>query len=301
MLTLARSEADIPILPESLDSHPWLLNCVNGTLDLQTGKLLPHDRQNYLTKLVPHDFILGAEAESPLWDEFLATIFADNWNMVRFLQRLFGSALVGQVIEHVLPILWGKGANGKSVLVETMLHVFGPDYGCKAASDLLLAKRSDSHPTERGRVARQAISAACSRRTDENPPAGGRIGQGIDRRRHHQGPPDARRFLVIQAAAHCVAGLESQARGPRHRQRYLATAAPCAVHRHDPTGAARQAIDRAWLHPISSGILRWCVEGCLAWQHAEGLGEPDEVIAATADYRDAMDVLAAFHRRLLHR
>ena len=41
------------------------------------------------------------------------------------------------------------------------------------------------------------------------------------------------------------------------------------------------------------GILRWCVEGCLAWRN-EGLGEPVEVTAATADYRGAMDVLAAF-------
>ena len=94
MLTLARSEADIPILPESLDAHPWLLNCANGTLDLQTGKLLPHDRGHNLSKLLPHDYVQGAEGESPKWDEFLATIFAENANMIRFVQRLFGSSLL---------------------------------------------------------------------------------------------------------------------------------------------------------------------------------------------------------------
>ena len=135
--------------------HPWLLNCANGIVDLRTGELLPHDPQLYLTKIVPHDYVPAAEAASPLWNQFLATIFANNEKMIRFVQRLFGSALVGQVVEHILPIFYGKGANGKSVLVETMLHVFGDDYGCKAASDLLLAKRNDSHPTEWRRFAWQ--------------------------------------------------------------------------------------------------------------------------------------------------
>jgi phage/plasmid-associated DNA primase len=41
------------------------------------------------------------------------------------------------------------------------------------------------------------------------------------------------------------------------------------------------------------GILRWIVEGCLEWQ-AGGLGEPDEVVAATNQYRQDMDILAEF-------
>ena len=41
------------------------------------------------------------------------------------------------------------------------------------------------------------------------------------------------------------------------------------------------------------GILAWAVRGCLAWQR-DGLGAPDEVIAATADYRAEQDTLGAF-------
>jgi len=41
------------------------------------------------------------------------------------------------------------------------------------------------------------------------------------------------------------------------------------------------------------GILAWMVEGCLLWQR-EGLGEPEEVRAATAGYQADMDVLAGF-------
>ncbi len=43
------------------------------------------------------------------------------------------------------------------------------------------------------------------------------------------------------------------------------------------------------------GILAWAVEGCLLWQR-EGLGEPEEVKAATEGYRAEQDVLATFFR-----
>jgi putative DNA primase/helicase len=49
MLTMARSEPRIPILPEQLDRDPWALNCANGTLDLRTGELREHRREDYFT------------------------------------------------------------------------------------------------------------------------------------------------------------------------------------------------------------------------------------------------------------
>jgi putative DNA primase/helicase len=41
------------------------------------------------------------------------------------------------------------------------------------------------------------------------------------------------------------------------------------------------------------GILSWIVRGCLEWQRY-GLGESEEVKAATTSYRDDMDNLAGF-------
>jgi putative DNA primase/helicase len=41
------------------------------------------------------------------------------------------------------------------------------------------------------------------------------------------------------------------------------------------------------------GILAWAVQGCLAWVR-EGLLPPEEVIAATKDYRVSMDVIGRF-------
>ena len=47
------------------------------------------------------------------------------------------------------------------------------------------------------------------------------------------------------------------------------------------------------LRTEAAGILNWLVEGCLLWQ-AHGLNEPSQVVAATAYYRDAEDILGRF-------
>ena len=66
--------------------------------------------------------------DAAMIDEDGYAFFAGRADVIQFVQRLFGSALSADVQEHVLPILWGQGANGKSVLTETMLSIFGPDY-----------------------------------------------------------------------------------------------------------------------------------------------------------------------------
>jgi putative DNA primase/helicase len=40
-------------------------------------------------------------------------------------------------------------------------------------------------------------------------------------------------------------------------------------------------------------LLLWALAGCLEWQH-EGLGEPTEVVEATAAYRADMDTIGQF-------
>jgi len=44
---------------------------------------------------------------------------------------------------------------------------------------------------------------------------------------------------------------------------------------------------------MSSGILRWAVEGCLEWRRV-GLKDPDTVLNAVKEYRSEMDVLGQF-------
>ncbi len=50
---LARSEAGIPILHGDMDQNPWLLNVQNGTVDLRTGELREHRRDDLISQPRP--------------------------------------------------------------------------------------------------------------------------------------------------------------------------------------------------------------------------------------------------------
>ncbi len=112
---MATSEQPIPIAVEALDADPYLFNVLNGTIDLRTGELREHRREDYLTKLCPLEYPTSEGIDPDLWLGFLDRIFASNAPLIRFVQQLIGMSLVGEVVEHVLPIFYGVGANGKSV------------------------------------------------------------------------------------------------------------------------------------------------------------------------------------------
>jgi len=139
MVRLARSEPVIPVTVDKLDRNPWLLNVRNGTLDLRTGELRPHRREDLLTRLAPVDY--DPDATCPTWLAFLDRITAGNQNLIQFLQRAIGYTLTGSARERVLFMLHGGGANGKSTLLETISGLLG-DYAKSTARRRCWARRT---------------------------------------------------------------------------------------------------------------------------------------------------------------
>ena len=162
MISLAASEEGIPILPKDLDRDPWLLNAANGTIDLRTGELRPHSRDDLITKLIPIEY--DPMAKCPRWEQFLDEIMLGNKSLIYFLQRAAGMSLAGDTSEHVLFTLYGTGRNGKSTLLNTLLALMG-DYGMQAAPDILMARRGDRHPTELADLFRKATGSKYRKRT----------------------------------------------------------------------------------------------------------------------------------------
>jgi D5 N terminal like/Bifunctional DNA primase/polymerase, N-terminal len=85
MVNLAKTEPDIPVSISQLDADPWLLNCRNGTLDLRTGKLLPHDPGNLCTKTIPVAY--DPYAKCPTWILFLRRVMAEKPELVKFTDQ----------------------------------------------------------------------------------------------------------------------------------------------------------------------------------------------------------------------
>jgi hypothetical protein len=145
-LNQMKSEQGVPILPAQFDADPYALNLLNGTLDLRTGKLREHRREDLLTKLAPVRF--DPTATAPLWERCLRRWMAENDDLVEYLRRVVGYAMTANVREQCLWFLYGLGSNGKSAFLQVLLHLLG-DYAMQAVSELLMQKRNESHPTER--------------------------------------------------------------------------------------------------------------------------------------------------------
>jgi putative DNA primase/helicase len=146
MLASGRAIEGIPVRPGELDRDPMLLNCRNGTLDLRTGDLRTHRREDYLTRGLDLDY--DPDARCPTWELFLLQVFAGDVGLVEFLQRALGHSLTGDVREDSFFILQGGGGNGKSTLLYIVHGLLGA-YAGRIPSELLMVRRGEHHPTEK--------------------------------------------------------------------------------------------------------------------------------------------------------
>ncbi len=154
MIRVARALKPFAATVDDIDADPYLLNVANGTVDLHTGALRPHNPADRITKICAGAY-LGADGitsdsqAQPArvganWEAFLERVQPDD-DMRGFVQRLIGVGLIGRIKEHILPILTGKGANGKSVFCEAIQFALG-EYAITAEPDLLM-HRDGVHPT----------------------------------------------------------------------------------------------------------------------------------------------------------
>ncbi len=288
-LTMLRSEPGVPIIPSKLDTGPWLLNVNNGTIDLRTGEIREHRREDLITQLAPVEYLHANEAECPTWTAFLDRIFGGKVSLIEFLQRLLGYCLTGRTTEQILPIFHGEGSNGKSTMLNVLLGMLG-DYGTKAPPNLLMQKRGESHPTEKAALfAKRFIF-------DNESDQGRRLNESLVKDLSGSDTITARRMRedfweftpthkIILATNH-----RPEVRGTDHAIWRRLRLVPFDVV--IPKDECDKAMPDKLLAELP-GILRWCVEGCLMWQW-HGLGEPEEVLAATERYRQSEDQLGRF-------
>lgn len=287
MVEVAKYLPGIPVTPDQLDQNPLLLNLTNGTLDLQTGQLLKHRREDLITKLASVDYC--PTAECPSWMAFLNRVMNDNHPLINFLQKLTGYCLTGKTTEQVLAILYGVGANGKSTYLDTISKLLG-DYAQQTATETIMVKRNDGIPNDLARLkgARfvAAVEAEEGKRLAEalvkQLTGGDKITARFMRAEWFEFKPE---FKLLLATNH-----KPEIRGNDlaiwRRIRLIPFNITIPEAERDPDLSRK-------LEEELPGILNWAVKGCLLWQ-SEGLKAPDEVLIATNEYRAEMDVLSAF-------
>lgn len=290
MIALAQSELAVALPPEAFDRDPFLLNVQNGTLELRTGTLRPHRREDYITKLIPVAY--DPAASCPTFDAFLARIFAGRRGLVEYMQRLVGYTLTGDIREQCFFLLHGIGANGKTTLMQTVSDLLA-DYAATLAAETLLAKKGgDASLAMNDLATLQGVRFAGAVESD----LGRRLAEALVKSITGGEPLKVKRLyadvFTIRPEFKLWVGTNHKPviRGTDHAIWRRVRLIPFDVVIPDAE-QDHQLLEK--LQAERPGILRWAVEGCLAWQR-DGLGTPEDVRRATAGYRGEMDVLGKF-------
>jgi putative DNA primase/helicase len=287
MIDLAKSKLPIAVRPADFDRDPRLLNVANGTVNLQTGELQPHRKEDLITRLAPVNY--DPDALCPLFLEFLRRIMGEDDILISFLQRAVGYSLTGDTSEQCLFLLHGAGANGKSTFIEVIRALLG-DYAQQADFSTFLHKDHDPVRNDLAKL-RDARFVSAVEVTE-----GKRLAEVVVKQLTG-GDTITARFLFheyfefrlagkIWLAANHLPVIRGTDNAIWRRIRLI----PFTIT------IPREEQDKRLLQKLKAelpGILNWALHGCLEWQR-EGLCEPGEVQAATEAYREEMDPVGAF-------
>jgi putative DNA primase/helicase len=287
MLDQVKAQPGIAITPAMLNRDPWLLACENGTIDLRTGQLKAHERDDLMTKVVPCAYAPGAECFR--WEAFLSRVLAGNQELIDFVQRAVGYSLTGLTSERALFFLYGSGANGKSTFLEICRALLA-GYASQADFTTFLERKGDGPRNDIARLfgARLVTSSEVGE--------GKKLNESLVKTLTGDETVTARflhaeffefkpAFKLWLAANHkpVIRGTDN-AIWDRIRLIPFTVAIP-ADERDRNLGAA--------LMRELPGILAWAVGGAVLW-HQHGLGTASSIREATDSYRRESDALGAF-------
>ncbi|HLN00717.1 MAG TPA: phage/plasmid primase, P4 family [Bryobacteraceae bacterium] len=290
MLECAQYEDGIAICAKELDSDPWLLNCLDGTIDLRTGQLRPHRQQDLITKLCPVKY--DASAPCPRFMQFLDRILGANPALIAYVQRVFGYALTGDVNEKACFCLFGEGNNGKTTLLELFRYIMG-DYAAQVMIDTLMTRRSQESNASLADLADlRGARFVTTSETEE----GQRLAEGklkyvtgmseIKRCRKYENPitfPPTHKIFMDANHRPVVRGADSAIWSRLKLIPFTITIPKNEMDAH--------LLDK--LKAEAPGVLAWAVKGGLDWQR-EGLVEPQEVLASVATWKCEDDPFKEF-------
>lgn len=299
---ICADRADVRRVVGDLDSHPDLLNCRNGVVDLRTGILGGHESALLLTKLAEADY--DPAAESDVWRRALGAMAPglESWLAMRFGQSATGH----RPDDDVMLVNAGGGENGKTTIISAVMRALG-DYAGLIPTKALLGGDARGHSTELTtfRGLRMAVL--------EETPEQGRL--DVHRVKSTVGTPfiTARRMRqddITFATTHTMwintnhLPQVSETDDGTWR-RLVAVPWPWRFVKGTPDGPNERQGDRT-LRPAlidypedstMSAVLGWVVAGAMEWYAAGRImpyPHPAAVEAKTAEWREAADAMLRF-------
>lgn len=288
-LKLAQSDDRVILPMDQLNQNPHLLNLENGTVNLKTGRLHDHNPQDNITQIANCSF--DESAKCPTWRETLEIIFDQDFELIEYVQKLLGYSISGDIGEHLLPICYGSGENGKSTLWNPIIEILG-DYATLAPESLLLGYGRE-HPTEKALLYQKRFVAVSE--PDEN----ARLKESrvkeltgddwITARRMGEDFWTFRRTHTFWISTNHLPTIRGTDNGIWRRVKLI----PFNIRIRDRVKEVKKDFVHELVESEGSGILNWLVMGFRKY-FAEGLDDPKVVVDATEQYRQSEDLIGRF-------
>lgn len=289
VIELAKRDRNLQVSRDLLDANPYDLNTPTGIVNLRTGTLRPHDQYAWCTKMTGVQFPTGAWPHAPRWTAFLHDTFGGSDELIDYMQQLFGYAAIGEVTHHILPFLYGVGANGKSVMLEVIRRILG-SYATVATGKFLVSGGRE-HEAEIVKLvgARMVVCSEVNEdsKFDEEKVKRLTGGDALDGRYLYGQSFDFTPSHTLFLAANHQPAVRSGGMSMWRRLRLI------PFDHVVPEDKRNEHLAEELVNAEGPAILAWIVQG--AKRIAEhGLREPNSVKAATDEYAATEDVLGQF-------
>ena len=272
------------------NADPWLLNTPTGVVDLKTGEMMPHDAKYRLTTMTS---VAPEKTKTPMFDTFLERVFCGDTELISFVQRVVGSALVGKVYTENLIIANGTGANGKSTLFNTIQYLLG-DYATAIDPNLFMSSKSNEQQV--GMAMLQGRRFAVAQETEE----GHRLSSSMLKRlvstdtmvakKLYKDPHEFVPIHTLVLSTNHLPKVSSTDTGTWRRIVVLPFEATI------PPSEIITDFHSILIEKEGAGILQWAVEGAIAFAE-DGCDIPEKpaaVLKASSEYRASEDWVANF-------
>lgn len=108
---------------QEFDAEIHLFGVENGVIELATGVFRSGRAEDLITKTAAVKY--DPNARCPEFEKFIAEIMLGQQDLIDYLQTMIGYFLLGDNPENLILFLLGRGANGKTVLLNVIESLFG--------------------------------------------------------------------------------------------------------------------------------------------------------------------------------
>ena len=294
MVSLAQSDPRVVVSVADLDGQTHLLGVGNGAVDLRSGVLMAPDQQHRITTITPVEY--DGRARAPLFEQTVSDVFFGEADMIGFFQRLIGYSLMAQPTEDILVIPYGSGSNGKSTVLGAIRDVLG-EHAKMASADTFLS--SGMGGSNAGGAREDILRLRGARFVySSEPDEGSELREGLIKSMTGGEPLPARGLyskttvdVVPTWCAFMPTNHRPIVKGDDHAIWRRLMLVPFTRNFDQDLTVVKDPDRAEKLAAEAQGILRWCVEGALAYQK-QGLRPPAAVRKAREEYKSDMDLLA---------